>query len=164
MTSNGGGLGHWTARPAGCSRDPFLGTAEGTPQNRPEHSVVTFVWEDLSLASRQPDLYRRTAPDAPRRLEIAQAGNGYTARLSTMRLTQGTRIDSSMCRVFSLNTREGPATEPHGRPVLNGELRMDCVVGDAQPDRLGDEERGPQPAKLPPSHLTAHLKFTRCGF
>ena len=138
VASAGGRLGVWYATPDACSRDPFDGRAIGETA-----SLATFLWEDPSIHDPLRDQHRAKAPDAPRRMDVARAGTGYSVVLATVK-TEGTRIDPADCAVLRVTTWEQAPQVKGARNSLAGQLQMDCEVDGG--------------------HVTADLRFSRCEF
>ncbi|ADW67098.1 hypothetical protein [Granulicella tundricola] len=137
VAGSGGTLGNWSHPPAGCIRDSAY-------QDEGQRSVATFLWKDLRILEPGPGYNDIWKNDTPIRLDLQRDGDGYTGVLRTFKQQLGWRIDKTACSEFEFTPHEGPAREPKGRPVLDGELKMDCAVAGGR--------------------LTANVSFKGCGY
>ena len=130
---------NWRSPPQGCSRDPF----DSLPPDKSK-SILTFVWEDPGMRDPKVD-NTWAAPDAPMRLEFSRsdAPPGVSATLHT-RYKAGIPLDRRVCSTFHLETHEQPAKPPATRPLLAGELALDC--------------------RADGNHITANVRFEHCKY
>jgi hypothetical protein len=137
MTGAGGALGNWSQSPVGCIRNSAY-------KNEGQRSVATFLWRDQRVLESGPGYNDIWKNDTPIRLDLQQEGSGYTGVLRTFKHQSGWRIEKSSCAQFEFTSSERPAREAKGRPVLDGELKMDCAVAGGR--------------------ATADISFAGCGF
>jgi hypothetical protein len=141
MASTGNYRNTWNWHPQGCTRDPFDGLPVGESK-----SIVTLLWENPGV--RDPTLGSpEKAPDAPLRLEFTPAPGAAAGEVAATLHTidnPGLSLDNRVCSTLRLRTHEHSAAHPGGRPMLSGELHLDCRVND--------------------SHYTADLEFSHCEY
>ncbi len=139
LSSDGGELGRWQAKPEGCSLAP----ADGLPVGQ-SSTVATFIWPDPLSRDRNREEHRALAHNVPLQLTVVRTATGIAAELTTMRPTDPIRLDASDCSTVTLSTQPGRPSFSGSRPTVAGRFRVDCEV------------QG--------SHVTGDIHFSGCEF
>jgi hypothetical protein len=147
VSSSGAFLDTWSAAPDGCVLNPpdQMNPQNRTPSGEPVPSL-SILWDDVTLHDPIRGTNWLIVPDAPVRLDLTRppgSGDRPNMLLTTVKTVDPEEIDPLSCRELKLVTWAESPLVKGAQPTVGGTLDLDCTT--------------------PARHLTAHLKFDRCG-